>query len=156
MYAPSRTNSPCAKLKMPIMLAMMPSPNTTRTTIAPKLRISNSAMNSVSISGVTPPRGSCSHLLPVARLLERVRRAINCHLVEMLADQHQADREPVNHAARQRHRGVMGDVERRGIRNHLQGASDVVFAARGRFRQFGRFHRRRRPKQEVVVFQCLG
>ena len=41
MYAPRRRNSPWAKLKMPIMLAMMPSPITTRTVIALKLRRSN-------------------------------------------------------------------------------------------------------------------
>src|ERR1700722_16480330 len=121
MYAPSRTNSPCAKLKIPIMLAMMPSPSTTRTTIAPKLMISNNATKRLSMRHHRE-RVSRLHGFPVAGLFEGMRGAIDRRLVEMPADQHQAHGQSVHHAARQRHRRMVRDIERRGVGDHLEGA----------------------------------
>ncbi len=37
-----------------------------------------------------------------------------------------ADRQAVGHAAGQRHRRMVGDVERRGVGDHLERAADVV------------------------------
>src|ERR1700744_746733 len=114
---------------MPIMLAMMPSPSTTRTTIAPKLAISNRAMNVLSMRH---HRYLCAvrplHLLPVAGLLEGVRGTIDGRLIEMSADQHQADRKPVDHAAGDRHRRVVRNVEWRGIADHLERTLHHFFA----------------------------
>src|SRR5882672_10705819 len=123
---------------MPIMLAMIPSPSTTRTTIAPKLRISNSATNRLSMwhhqhpCHQPPAAFGCLHLLPVSGLLEGMRRAIDGHFIEMPADQHQADRKSVHHAAGHRHRRVVRDIERRGVADHLERARAYLFPAGAR------------------------
>src|SRR4030081_3657724 len=108
---------------MPIMLAMIPSPRTPRTTTAPKLKISKPAMISLSMRDhqalpsyryLTLSSNHIvfqSHRLPVAGLLEGVRGAIDGRFVEMAPDQHQADRQPIDHAAGQRHRRMVRDVE---------------------------------------------
>jgi hypothetical protein len=50
-----------------------------------------------------------------AGLLERVRSAVNRAFVEMFCDQHHADWQTVTQAARQGHRRVMSDIERRRV-----------------------------------------
>src|SRR5438309_795185 len=55
------------------------------------------------------------HLLPVAGAFERGGSPIDRRLVEILADQHQPDRQPVAHAAGQAHRRMSAGVERRGV-----------------------------------------
>src|SRR5438046_2930382 len=92
-----------------------------------------------------------SHLLPVARLLEGLSRAVDGRLVEVLADEHHAGWQPVHHAARHRHGGMVGHVEGRRVADHLERPLDVLFAAGLRARQRRRLHRRGRHEQQVVV-----
>ena len=78
--------------------------------------------------GITSTRAAfgCLHFLPVAGLLEGVRRAIDGRFVEMPADQHQADGKSVDHAAGQRHRRMVRDIERRGVGDHLERARALL------------------------------
>src|SRR5881409_121329 len=92
-----------------------------------------------------------SHLLPVARLLEGLSRAVDGRLVEVLADEHHAGRQPVHHAARHRHGGMVRHVEGRRVADHLERPLDVLFAAGLRARQRRRLHRRGRHEQQVVI-----
>ena len=57
------------------------------------------------------------HLIrfPIAGLFERVSGAIDRRLVEMLANEHQSDRQSVGQSAWQRHRRVVREIERRGV-----------------------------------------
>src|SRR5690348_15976522 len=113
---------------MPIMLAMIPSPSTTSTMMAPKLMISK--MAAIALSIVLPDIHRLSlHLLPVTRLFEGIGGAVDRFLVEMATDQHQPHRQPVDHPAGHRHRGMVGNVERRGIDDHFQRALNIFLAA---------------------------
>src|SRR5438046_1533507 len=76
-----------------------------------------------------------SHLFPVPRLLEGLSGAIDGRLVEVLADEHHAGWQPVYHAARHRHGGMVGHVEGRRVADHLERPLDVLFAAGLRARQ---------------------
>src|SRR5260370_2251240 len=65
---------------------------------------------------VSPPERWCRvslHRLPVAGLLEGMRRALDRRLVPSLAHQHHPDRHPVGHAPRDRHRPLLPDGEGR-------------------------------------------
>src|SRR6516165_3160462 len=90
------------------------------------------------------------HLGPVAGAFERRGSPIDRRFVAMLADQHQADRQSIAHPARQAHRRMSAGIERRVVRNHLEGALEVEFARRIRRRQRGCLHRQRRHQQEIV------
>src|SRR5437762_149084 len=102
------------------MLAMIPSPSTTRTMIAPKLKISNDATKALAMLPCSERSAICrpSHRLPVAGFFERARGAVDRRFREMTPDQHQSDGKTVDHAAWQRHCRVMGDVERRRVADH--------------------------------------
>src|SRR4051794_28892454 len=95
------------------------------------------------------------HLLPVARALERRGGPIDRRLLEMLTHQHQADWQPVAHAAGKRHRRMTGGIEWRGIRNHLESALQVEGPRRVRRRQRGRLHRQSRHQQQIVFGERL-
>ncbi len=94
-----------------------------------------------------------SHQLPVADLLEGRRRPVDGALVVVPADEHHARGEAVDHAAGDAHRGMAGDVEGRGIGQHLEGALAVERQGGVRRRQRGRPHWGRRHQQEVIGLQ---
>ena len=68
----------------------------------------------------------------------------------MLADQHQAYWQAINHPTGHRHGRVMGDVEGRGVADHLQRPLHVECPWRVRWGQRGRRHGQRGYEQQVI------
>jgi hypothetical protein len=70
------------------------------------------------------------HLHPITRPLECIGGAVDGGFIEVAADQHHRYRQAVGNAARDRHRGVMADVGRCGVGEHVQRTLDIEFARR--------------------------
>src|SRR4051794_19768511 len=147
--APSAANSSAIASPMPLL----PPVTSALFPFNPRSMVASLAVAAACADAGRPPVRL--HLLPVAGAFERRGGPIDRRLLEMLADQHQADRQPVAHAAGKRHRRMAGGIEWRGIRNHLESALQIERPRRIRRRQRGRLHRQGRHQQQIVVGERL-